>query len=161
MASSSKTSHGNNSDLYPTIFHCPPILKRTMNPSQSKAIQYAAWEKETEHIFDGQWKETPWRIENLTVKIRWGPDKRRTQAWENYDHIARISDGKPFLQCQRCQLTLAHPSLRSIGTSTLNRHIETEQCKETAKRRGYKPLDGYFKKKEKGRPLHSRYNASI
>jgi hypothetical protein len=151
MGSSSNSTRNNLANLGDELFlaldHFPSIIERTTVPNHSRIHKFAIWAEDTKHIWDGWWDQTPWRCENPTTLIKWDFSKKRSPKWVNYRPISRISDGRPFIQCIRCDHALQHPIIEQSGTTILGRHIESQQCKKHAKMNGLPPISEFFKKK--------------
>lgn len=136
-----------NEDLFPSIHQFPQAIERITVPGKGWVHKFAVWDEKIKHIWDGWWDSTPWRIQNPTQQIDWKLDKRRSSSYTHYRSIALISDGKPLLQCKRCDCTLKHPQATNSGTSSIDRHVKSNACKQSAKAQGLPAVSTFFTKK--------------
>ena len=125
----------------------PSTIERITVANRPFIQKFAIWADGTKHVWDGWWDQTPWRTENPTAKITWDHSKKRSEKWTNFRSLSRVSDGRPFVQCLRCDYVLQHPVLEQSGTSVLGRHVNSQQCKKSAKVQGLPPLADFLKRK--------------
>jgi|ERR1700710_191254 hypothetical protein len=126
-----------------TQLTCPPNIEQTTSPALPSSQSFAIWSAEHEASFSLWWKQTQWRREHRKVSILWDTSLARAKAWTNFRTIASVKNGRPFVQCLRCHLTLRHPSIEHSGTSTLARHPTSKQCRKSAKRKGLAPIQRF------------------
>jgi hypothetical protein len=53
---------------------------------------------------------------------------RSAEVWQFFKDVATFPLGKPKVQCTTCYELLAHPSVKSTGTSALTNHRKRGKC---------------------------------
>lgn len=57
---------------------------------------------------------------------------RSAEVWKFFRDVATYPLGKPKVQCTTCYELLAHPSIKSTGTSALTNHRKRGKCTGTS-----------------------------
>lgn len=153
MASSSFSSELGHSDSEIESFcdraPCPPIgarltsvkdwgATRALVPGQPISDEDSAW-----------WYRTPWYRKYKKAITIFAPNRKTSEVWQYFRHIIRISDGKPSIQCTRCDSSLTHPTIANTGTSALKRHLQSGHCAQRAKISNKGPIERLFDNLEK------------
>jgi hypothetical protein len=154
-----QSSSSSSSSIFPTPYESdselensrailpPPILQRVYPKNRTRSEYYILPDPDHEAVFTAWWKETRWHRHHPTINILWyGKNNKTSPVWEYYREIARARDGKPEVQCIRCDYTLVHPSASSLssGTSALRRHIASKACTKESKKTGHKDVAAFF-----------------
>ena len=125
---------------------CPNTIEQVSPPNQSNHTKFAVWpeNRDVQEAFWNWWEQTTWRRENSEAKVVWDVSKQPSKVWVFFRAVARSHDGRPFVQCLRCNSTLSHPSLEQTGTSALRRHIVRRQCIQAAKAKSLPPISSFL-----------------
>ena len=137
MASSSIMSDFDESSL---LLNDISQFKQITNPN-NKREPFILYDQN----LDREWRQwhttTSYRQQFPDRKIQW--KDMRSSIWEYFIPCLRVQDGKPFVYCKRCEHILEHPTTRSNGTQTLNRHPFSERCKKIAKMSNQRDITEY------------------
>jgi hypothetical protein len=122
------------------------LFRRVVNPDK-KSESYFLYDR----AFDKEWKQlwdtTQWHIEHPKRDVVW--KNLRSGVWEYAVPCIRISDGKPFVWCSRCEDILGHPAINNAGTNTLKKHPLSKRCQKQAKVNGQKNIAEFLSQKKK------------
>lgn len=90
------------------------------------------------------WITTPWFQEFCDPdaprrkRVLWGSDKKADE-WKCFREGACKSTGSPYIVCNYCDITIAHPSAgkkASNGNSGMSKHLQTDACQLARRARG-------------------------
>lgn len=100
--------------------------------------QFYQWLPQWHEEFINWWSQTDWvinRIQDhgadiLVKRVNWNM-KQTAECWNTFDQVANKRTGEPFLCCQVCQQSIAHPRAHGInaGTTALRNHLRASRCK--------------------------------
>jgi hypothetical protein len=141
ISSSSSESANETPRSYPFLTD----IERVKATNHGDSILFGVWSKQHKLAWDRWWKRSQWRQDNSNEKIKW-VSKTSSDVWTHFRQVARISDGYPFIQCERCSNTIQHPQLRGNGTSAMQKHLNTEGCRAKAERDGHGAMDKFVSK---------------
>ena len=124
----------------------PSSLVRVFPKNRAKYDFYILPSDDQESIFTAWWETSRWARHHPATTINWYKHKKLSKVWEYFRQIARGKDGKPEVQCVRCEYVLGHPSTgaQGTGTSSLRRHIQTQACVRESKKSGHKDVAAFF-----------------
>lgn len=115
----SRTPTPSISSANPSTSRYPAIPKSLENDQEGNWIVYR---DESKRDFERWWLQTVYAKKPESQKIRWDGKKGRSDMWNTFSQVAHFQTGEPKIKCHKCGSMLAHPSYRSQGSNTQQKH---------------------------------------
>jgi hypothetical protein len=122
-------------------------LERVRDPKHFN-IEYVIFNVTLSNEWAQWWNETAWRRENDLKRVLFDSQRLKSTVWQFMRSCAKLSDGTPYVQCERCGAILVHPCIKDAGTTALSRHLKSDECRRTAKQKGKGNIEFFSKRKK-------------
>jgi hypothetical protein len=110
---------------------------------QTIASNYILYDEEQKDAFMEWWEGTSWMLtaaNKSNIKMpSWGSSKV-SPVWLHFSEVAHKNTGEPKVLCMVCQHLLAHPSIKNTGTSTMQSHVNSKNCRKVGVKKGYQSI---------------------
>ena len=129
------TSHNETVTEISSSSNLPTGLELSKVKGRDKIIYYPTL-REKIAIFESWWDQTPFCQQRKMSKkrvMKWGPEQRTSNAWNTFKEGALFPRGEPKVCCIYCHDLLQHPGVNSIGTKSMNYHIDSSCTQKRGK----------------------------
>lgn len=120
--------------LRPLLPLAPPVPSSLQCVSPDRKKTYVVYSNMTKNEFVAWWLKTNF---GRKKKMRWDT-KHQADVWNQFDQVANSTNGEPKVFCKKCAKVLDHPQTNKHGTSSMNKHIQGVQCRNSISRAGRK-----------------------